>query len=107
MKPTIEILIGAPVSGSEAAALRDLVSTLTAPALVLANFEVTHGRNSRQIDFVVITAGWAELVELKAITAPVRGGVNGPWQIESSPGRFLPYSGPNPWQQARDAKITL
>jgi hypothetical protein len=107
MEPTIEILISSPLSGSEATALRDLVTGLRTPALILANFEVPSRGASHQIDFVVITEKRAELIELKNITAPVRGGVNGPWQIETSPGSFVPYSRPNPWEQARDAKLAL
>ncbi|HPT26068.1 MAG TPA: nuclease-related domain-containing protein [Bryobacteraceae bacterium] len=107
MQPTIEILIGAPVVGSEAAALRDLVSSLVAPALVLVNFEIVSRDTSRQIDFLVVTSQRAELIELKEITAPVKGGTNGPWQIETSRGLFVPYTGPNPWVQARDAKFAL
>src|SRR5438132_2466905 len=107
MKPTIEILIGAPVTGSEAAALGNLVSLLQPPALVLVNFEVQNRGTSRQIDFLAVTSQRAELIELKEITAPVRGGVNGPWQIETAPGVFVPYTGPNPWVQARDAKFAL
>lgn len=107
MTPTTEILISSPLSGSEAAALRDLVSSLSAPALILANFEISRSGMAREIDFVVITETRAELIELKNITAPVKGGVNGRWQIETSPGSFVPYSGPNPWEQARDAKLAL
>lgn len=107
MKPTIEILISSPLSGSEAAALRDLAAGVRAPALILANFEIPRCGISREIDFVAITETRAELIELKNITAPVRGGLNGPWQIETSPGSFVPYSGPNPWEQARDAKLAL
>jgi hypothetical protein len=107
MNPTIEILIGAPVVGSEAAALRDLVSSLVAPALVLVNFEVQSRGTSRQIDFLVATAQRVELIELKEITAPIKGDTNGPWQIETAPGSFVPYAGPNPWVQARDAKFAL
>ena len=107
MEPTIEILISSPLSGSEAAALRAFVEGLSGPALILANFEIQDGGSSHEIDFVVVTERRAELVELKNISAPVRGGVNGPWKIETSPGCFVPYSGPNPWEQARDAKLAL
>ena len=107
MKPTIEILISSPLSGSEASALRDLAVSLKAPALIFANFEVSSGSSSQQIDFVVITESRAELIELKQITAPVRGGINGLWEIETSPGLFVPYSGPNPWEQAKTAKLVL
>jgi hypothetical protein len=107
MKPTIEILISSPLSGSEAAALRDLLIGVGAPALILANFEIASAAAAHEIDFVVITEVRAELIELKNITAPLRGGVNGPWQIETSPGLVVPYVGPNPWEQARDAKLAL
>lgn len=107
MMPTIEILISSPLSGSEAAALCDFARLLTAPALILANFEISCNRAAHEIDFVVVTEKRAELIELKNITAPIRGGVNGPWRIETSPGLFVPYSGKNPWEQARDAKLAL
>ncbi len=107
MKPTVEILISSPLSGSEAAALRDLLASISAPALILANFEITTGNAAHEIDFVVITESRAELIELKNISGPVRGGVNGPWQIETSPGLWVPYVGQNPWEQARDAKLAL
>src|SRR4051794_28643663 len=107
MEPTIDIFISSPVSGSEAAALRDLERAGRAPALILANFEISSRGASHQIDFVVVTDHRAELIELKNLTAPVRGCLNGPWQIETSAGSFVPYSGPNPWEQARDAKLAL
>lgn len=107
MKPTVEILISSPLSGSEAAALRDLAASISAPALILANFEIATGIAAHEIDFVVVTESRAELIELKNITGAVRGGVNGPWQIETSPGFWVPYVGQNPWEQARDAKLAL
>lgn len=107
MTPTIEILISSPVSGSEALALRDFAASLSAPALILANFEISCAGAAHEIDFVVVTQTRAELIELKNFTAPVNGGVNGPWRIEKSPGHFVPYVGPNPWEQARDAKLAL
>ncbi len=39
MKPTVEILIGSPVVGSEAAALIELASSLEQTAIILVNFE--------------------------------------------------------------------
>ena len=107
MKPTIEILIGSPASGSEAAALTEIVSAINAPALILLKFEVLRSGISRQIDFVVITAKRAELIELKHLTAPVKGSANGAWELEISPGVFEQYTGINPWKQAKDAKLAL
>jgi Nuclease-related domain len=107
MKPTIEILISSPVSGSEAAALRDLVSALQPPALILSNFELVLASSSREIDFVVITEQRAELIELKHFTCPVKGTANGHWELEVSPQVFEPYTGPNPWEQAASAKMAL
>ena len=107
MQPTTEILVSSPVSGAEATALRDLVFFLPPPALILANFEVNRGVDSRQIDFVVITPEHAELIELKNLTAPVKGDLNGPWRIEISPGAWKPYDGQNPWEQAKTAKLAL
>jgi hypothetical protein len=108
MEPTIEILIGAPVLlPSEAMALRDLVSSLRPPALILANFEIQNRSTSRQIDFVAVTLQRAVLIELKELTGPVKGGQNGSWLIEDMPGVFVPYIGLNPYVQCRDAKYVL
>src|ERR1700746_2037879 len=109
MQPTIELLIGAPLKGSEALFLRQLYSDLGphGRALILANFEVAQGSSSVQIDFVVVTSKRAELLELKCLTGPVFGTENGPWKIEDPGGNQVTYPGMNPWEQARDAKLAL
>jgi hypothetical protein len=55
MKPTIELLIGAPLKGSEAAFLKRLHSDLAAQGrcLILANFEVVLNSASTQIDSLI------------------------------------------------------
>jgi Nuclease-related domain len=109
MQPTIELLIGAPLKGSEALFLRQLYSDLGPHgwALILANFEIAQGSSSTQIDFVVITSKRAELLELKCFTGPVFGTENGPWKIKDPGGNLITYSGTNPWEQARGAKLAL
>ena len=94
------------VGGVEPVDLKNVVA-MRCLRVVLANFELTPAGKSRQIDFVVITEQRAELIELKNLTAPVRGGFNGSWRIETSPGFFVPYPGPNPWEEAKGAKLAL
>jgi hypothetical protein len=104
MKPTITLLIGAPLTGEEARFLRRLHADLDGiDALILANFETPR----RQIDFVVITATYAALLELKNFPRPIFGQQNGVWMYENSGGQRLRYAGENPWQQALAEKFAL
>ena len=109
MQPTVELLVGAPLKGSEASFLRQLHSDLGphGQVLILANFEIAQGSSSTQIDFVVVTSERTELLELKCFTGPVFGTENGAWKIEGPGGNLEPYPGTNPWEQARDAKLAL
>jgi hypothetical protein len=109
MKPTIEILIGAPLRGSEASFLRTICSDLQphGPSLILANFEVGSGPSSCQIDFVVVAANRTELLELKCFSGPIFGDQNGTWRTEDRSGNVHILQGHNPWEQARDAKLAL
>jgi hypothetical protein len=110
MKPTIELFIGAPVTGSEASFLSKRYSDLVphGRCLILANFEVVRNSTSAQIDFVVVTCKRAELLELKCLTGPVFGTENEPWKIEDPSGNLVTYPATkNPWQQAKDDKLII
>ncbi len=107
MRPSMEpttILVGAPVSGEEARFLRTLHGDLKdAGALILANFIA----NERQIDFVVVTATYAAVLELKNFPRPLFGHQNGVWEYLNSAGNHVRYSGANPWQQTLEQKYAL
>jgi hypothetical protein len=108
MKPTIEVLIGSPLTGDEADFLTRLFADLSGQdALILANFEITKAGRSRQIDFIVITNTHSELLEHKALRGPVIGTDNGPWKLTNTSGQLVPYPGENPWVQASQAKYLL
>lgn len=109
MKPTIEILIGAPLSGSEASFLRKIYADLEAQGsgLILSNFEVPSGSASCQIDFVVVVSKRTELLELKCFSGRIFGDQNGLWRTEDHSGNVHVLQGHNPWEQARDAKLAL
>jgi hypothetical protein len=100
----IEIMIGAPVAGSEAVVLRKLCQDLAcADVLLMVNFEVNH----RQIDFMVVTSSYAAVIELKCFRGPVFGDFNGDWLLEDFAQQKSPYPGENPWQQALAQKFAL
>ena len=104
MKPTVTILIGAPVSGDEARFLHKLTADLTPTgALILANFVV----DERQIDFVVVTPTYAALIELKNFPRPIFGDRNGVWKYLDAAGNRVRYPGMNPWQQTLKQKYAL
>jgi hypothetical protein len=106
MQPTIDLYIGAPLTGSEGRFLRALYNDLAphAPCVILANFEAPN--NTGQVDFVVITGQRAQLLELKCFNGPVIGTENGPWTITDHSGVTHEY-GRNPWTQTRDLKYAL
>lgn len=104
MKPTVTILIGAPLSGDEARFLQKLHADLSATgALILANFVV----DERQIDFVVVTPTHAALLELKNFPRPFFGDKNGVWKYRDAGGNLVRYAGMNPWQQTLKQKYAL
>src|SRR6266540_3879823 len=104
MKPTTTIFIGAPVSGDEARFLCTLHADLAdTGALILANFFA----KQRQIDFVVITATYAAILELKNFPCPVFGDRNGIWTYSNFAGNQVRYPGANPWQQTLEQKYAL
>src|SRR5215813_11892591 len=103
MEPTT-ILIGAPVSGEEAQFLCTLYRDLKdAGALILANFIASE----RQIDFIVVTATYAAVLELKNFPRQIFGQQNGVWEYLNSAGKRARYSGANPWQQTLEQKFAL
>ncbi len=104
MKPTVDVLIGSPLSGHEARFLRKLYADLEpVGATILANFYA----RQRQIDFFVVTDFHAALLELKGLPHPVFGHKNGPWTIEEPSGKRVPYAGPNPWHQTLQQKYAV
>lgn len=104
MKPTIDLLIGSPLTGHEARFLRKLYADLQpVGATIFANFCV----RKRQIDFLVITDSHAAVLELKHLPQPLFGQQNGPWTIEELSGKRVPYAGPNPWNQTLQQKFAL
>ncbi|HMH14336.1 MAG TPA: nuclease-related domain-containing protein [Edaphobacter sp.] len=93
----MRILIGEPVKGTEANALRRLHQTAKdLDGLLLANFHV----GPRQFDFVLVSPGYTALIELKSLAGAVFGGQNGNWSIRDLTGEKREYPGFNPWGQA-------
>lgn len=104
MKPTVTILIGAPVSGNEARFLHTLHADLVGiEALILANFVV----KERQIDFVVVAPTYAALLELKNFSRQIFGERNGDWKYLNAAGNRVRYAGMNPWHQTLEQKYAL
>lgn len=109
MKPTIDIFCGSPIEiDSEKDFLGPLSADLSAcgeRALILGNFFPPP--NPLQIDFLVVTARCACHVELKKLTAPVVGGVNGPWSLKQPNGTTVKLEIKNPYRQALDGKFAI
>jgi hypothetical protein len=100
----MRILIGKPVKGSEAVALRDLYGIVKdLGGLLLVNFYV----GSRQFDFVVVLPEYAAVIELKSVSGPVFGSQNGDWSIRDYTGEKREYLGLNPWRQAHEQALAL
>ncbi len=85
--------------------LRVDLAALGEPCLVLGNFYC--GPSRTQIDFVVVTARSATVVELKGYGLPVEGGVNGHWKSVLPDGRRRVLASKNPFQQAVDARYAV
>ena len=101
----MELYIGSPI---EHASERDLLDRLvqllcrgSRPAMILANISL----QGRQIDFVVAFDHLTLVIEAKGYTRPVRGGENGPWQVQVASGDWKDIQ--NPYLQARDAAYAL
>jgi hypothetical protein len=100
----LEIMIGAPVAGSEAMVLRQICRDIgSIDVLLLVNFEVKH----RQIDFLIVTNNYAAIIELKCFRGPIIGDINGDWLLEDFTQQKEPYVGGNPWQQALSQKFAI
>ena len=99
------LYIGSPIAhASERAVLKqvlDLISRDGRPAVVLANISL----GARQIDFVVGLNDLALVIEAKGFTRPIRGGENGPWQVQVTSDDWKDFR--NPYVQARDAALEL
>src|SRR2546426_12823175 len=109
MKPAIDLYWGAPIDvESEQLFLGKLSTDLLAQqqsALVFANFFPQ--RKPLQIDFLVVTAQCACHLELKNLTAPVVGKINGPWSLRMPDGSLSPLEAKNPYCQALDGKFSI
>ena len=89
---------------SERSALEQIVrllSDIQRSAVVFANISLA----SRQIDFVVALEGLALVIETKGYTRPIRGGENGPWQVQVASGNWKEFR--NPYVQARDEALAV
>ena len=99
------LYIGSPITyASERAVLKrvlDLISRDGRPAVVLANISL----GVRQIDLVVGLNDLALVIEAKGFGRPIRGGENGPWQVQVASGDWKDFR--NPYVQARDAALEL
>src|SRR4051794_13391139 len=106
MNTTIDVYFGSPLEiDSEKAFLARLKEDLSCcgeSALILANFFPP--KNPHQIDFLVVTSRCACHVELKTLTAPVTGGLNGRWSLTRPNGSQSPLDAKNPYRQALDCK---
>jgi hypothetical protein len=109
MKPTIDLYCGSPIElESEKHFLSKLSADLLAQgqsALVFANF--FPDRNPHQIDFLLVTAQCACHVELKKLTAPVFGRINGPWALRMPDNSHSRLGAKNPYRQALDGKFAI
>src|SRR5437588_3345436 len=109
MKPTIDLYCGAPIEiDSERVFLEKLTADLIVrgvSALIFANFYPP--RNVHQIDFLVVTTSCVCHVELKKLTAPVSGGINGRWWLRMPDGSRSALDAKNPYRQALDAKYAI
>jgi hypothetical protein len=100
----LEIMIGAPVAGSEATVLQQISRDFgNLDVLLLVNFEVNH----RQIDFLIVTNNYAAIIELKCFRGPIFGDINGAWLLEDFTQQKKSYAGGNPWQQALGQKYAI
>jgi hypothetical protein len=93
----MKVLIGEPVKGSEARALRRLYDSIEGlDGLLLVNFYL----GERQFDFIVVLPNHTWLIELKSLAGPTFGGQNGNWSVCDFTGEVKEYRGLNPWAQA-------
>src|SRR5687767_8428449 len=99
MNSSVEIYLGAPIEvASERAFLAQFCADLKAlghRGLVLANLLIA----GRQIDFLTVLDEVVCHIELKNLTAPVSGGVNGGWQLHLPDGTCQRLDRENPYRQ--------
>lgn len=110
MKPTIEIYVGGPTSGTEASALSQLVeklSDLGEPCLIFANFLC--GPKKRQVDYFVVTSSRATHLELKHCLGPIEAPGEGAWFYKPMGGHRtrIPTSDGSPRRQAINTKYAI
>jgi hypothetical protein len=109
MNTPIDLFIGAPLElQAEILFLDHLLSSLEGwgePVILCANF-LTKGK-PHQIDFLVITPRCVCHVELKSLTAPVIGQINGQWSLCLPGDKRWTLQGKNPYRQALDTKYAL
>jgi hypothetical protein len=107
MSAKIEVFLGAPIEvESERRCLRTLIEDLKErgdDALILANFLLPPQNPLHQIDYLIVLRRLVCHVELKNLTAPVIGKVNGPWDLLLPDGTKKPLH-QNPYRQALDCK---
>ena len=99
-----DLFIGSPIEHeSERVVLEQLLNLFARDgrsAVIFANVTL----NGRQIDFIVGLNDLVLVIEAKGFVQPVRGGENGPWQVQVSSGGWKNFRSPsNPYVQARDA----
>jgi hypothetical protein len=100
----VQILMGQPVKGTEATALRRLFQAVKDfDGLILSNFYI----GPRQLDFILVLPRYTALIELKSLGGPAFGGQNGNWSIRDFTGEKREYRGLNPWSQAESQSKVL
>ena len=73
-------------------------------AVILGNVSL----GAHQIDFIVGLNELAIVIEAKGFSRPVRGGVNGSWQVQVASREWKNFKSPgNPYIQARDAALDV
>lgn len=103
MKPTNPVYIGAPLTGLEAQFLRTLAQRFAGcDHIILANFLLA----DQQLDFVLVLAAGASLIELKNYSLAIFGDRNGVWEHLDASGAKARSDG-NPYQQALKQKFAL
>lgn len=100
----VRLFVGEPIQhDSEREALRfahRFLAQQSGWAFLIANFNTS----GRQLDLLVATADNTLVIEAKGYSLPVRGGLNGPWDLI---GPARPRSIRNAYGQALDAKNCL
>src|SRR5208282_3225067 len=101
----VELYIGSPIEhASDRAVLGraiDLLSRRNLPAVILANVNV----GGRQIDLIVALDQLTYVIEAKSSSNPVRGGIDGIWEVRVASGGWKPIR--NYYQQTLQASYAL